>query len=402
NFHATAKRKYALRVGLLVGLAILIRPSEIIVILLPLLWGLEQINSDTLGRQIKFLKTNSKTVLLAVAAALFVVCIQVAYWLYVAGTPLVYSYGDKGFSWLSPHFFDFTFSYRSGWLVYTPLLIFAFLGMLVYLRYGKNKVAIISFFLLNYYVISAWDVWWYGGMGGRAMVQSYAVAFFMVAALVEWLFSTRWLKWPAFSLMALFAYVNIWFTYNAHAGQGLYDPNGMTKAYYWAVVGRFRVPKYKEKFKDTDEYFKGTPKNRKLLFSYGFEDDQTASDVNPISGKRSLFFYPYREFSPKLYFPLQPSEEDWLRAVARVRPLEQEWENWRMVQFIVGFNHHGEKIKDRMIRLNRFCPPGEITEVYFDIEIPDQPFDSVYILFWTPGSSSRIQIDEISVYSFME
>src|SRR5690606_25725334 len=147
-------------------------------------------------------------------------------------------------------------------------------------------------------------------MGGRAMVQSYAVVFIMMAAMVEALLSTKWLKWPVFAIMAVFSYVNIWFTYNAHAGQGLYDPNGMTKAYYWAVVGRFRVPEYTERFKDTDEYFKGTPKNKRLLFSEDFEEDSSASDIDPISGNRSLYFYPYRQYAPILTFAFTESEAD--------------------------------------------------------------------------------------------
>ncbi len=239
-------------------------------------------------------------------------------------------------------------------------------------------------------------------MGGRAMVQSYAVVFIMMAAMVEALLFTKWLKWPVFAIMAVFSYVNIWFTYNAHAGQGLYDPNGMTKAYYWAVVGRFRVPEYTERFKDTDEYFKGTPKNKRLLFSEDFEEDSSASDIDPISGNRSLYFYPYRQYAPILTFAFTESEADWIRAVVKVRPSEQEWESWRMLQFIVGFTHDGSKIKDRMIRVNRFCPPRETTELYFDIKVPKAPIDSVYIQFWSPGSKAALHLDEVSIHAFTE
>ncbi len=129
-FFATKKRRYALRVGLLVGLAILIRPSEIIVILLPLLWGMNRINVKAIKRQIGFMAMNYRAVLLAIVSAMLVASIQVAYWLYVADTPLVYSYGDKSFSWTNPHFSDFTFSYRSGWMVYTPLMLFVFPALL--------------------------------------------------------------------------------------------------------------------------------------------------------------------------------------------------------------------------------------------------------------------------------
>lgn len=402
NFYADPRYKYAIRIGLLTGLAILIRPSDMIIALIPLLWGMESISPGAIKRQVKFFIQNYRPVLLAVLCTILVGSIQIIYWLYVAGEPLVYSYDDKGFYWTKPHFFDYTFSYRSGWLVYTPLMFFAFVGLLVYLWKGKNKVAIISFFLLNYYIIAAWDVWWYGGMGGRPMVQSYAITFFMIAALVDVLLKTRWIKWPVFAIMAVFVYVNIWFTYNAHTPKGLYDPVGMTKAYYWKVVGRFKVPEYTVRFKDTDEYFEGAPKNMKQLYSYGFEDDTTASDIYPISGKRSLYFHPYREYSPILAFPYLPGNADWLRAKVTIKVMDDEWEYWKMLQFTIGFVNKEERIKTNMIRLHRFAIEGKPTEVYFDVKIPKQPFDSVQVYFWNPGSYTTSKLDDIEVWSFEE
>src|SRR5690606_14430327 len=114
---------------------------------------------------------------------------------------------------------------------------------------------------------------------------------------------------------------------------------------------------------------------------YGFEDDTTASDLYPISGNRSLYFHPYREFSPQLSFDNTVANADWLRAKVTIRTMEEEWENWKMLQYIVGFTYKGDKIKDRMIRLNRFAEPGNTTEVYFDLKIPKQPFDSIYVIF---------------------
>ncbi len=402
NFYATPNNKYAIRVGLLTGLAILIRPSEMIALVIPLLWGMESISPGAIKGRFSFLLKHYRPVLLAALCVGLVGSVQIVYWLYVTGEPFVYSYGDKGFSWKHPHFFDYSFSYRSGWLVYTPLMFFVFAGLIVYLLRGKNKVAIISFFLLNYYIVAAWDVWWYGGMGGRAMVQSYAVAFFMIAALVEWLLHTKWIKWPVFAVMVVFAYVNIWFTYHAHAGNGLYDPVGMTKAYYWAVVGRFKVSDETNKLKDTDELFKGEPRNMQLIYSYGFEDDTTASGENPISGSRSLYFHPYREYSPEFRFSFAKSNADWLRAQVTINALDDEWEYWKMLQFVVGFQNRGEKIKTNMIRLHRFAKENEPTEIYIDVKIPQQEFDSVYILFWNPGSGTTLKLDEIEVYSFEE
>ncbi len=300
---------YAAAMGIISGLCILIRPSEILVAVIPLFWGMGQVSLAAFRQRFQFLRRHISHLLLAFVLVLLIGSIQVAYWLYVTGEPLVYSYDDKGFSWLSPHFYLYTFSYRSGWLVYTPLMFFVFWAMLIHAKRGENRVALLGFFLLNYYVVSAWDIWWYGGMGGRAMVQSYAMAFMIIGSWWEWLKSTSaWIKGISYVLMALFAYVNIWFTYNAHAGQGLYDPSGMTSAYYWAVVGRSHVPEYTAIFKDTEEYFTGKPKDLRKLHALGMdpEGEPVVDCPNPASRKIVV-----------------PIQEDWVKKLDPREPFGQ-------------------------------------------------------------------------------
>ncbi|MCB9045259.1 MAG: hypothetical protein H6550_03865 [Chitinophagales bacterium] len=400
-FYATPNRKYAVRIGLLMGLAILVRPSEMIAAIIPLAWGMESISFSAIKERISFLMQHYRYLLLAVACTVLVGSLQVAYWWYVAGQPFVYSYTDQGFTWKSPHFWLYTFSYRSGWLVYTPLLMFVFAGLLPFLWRGKNKVAIITFFLVNYYIISAWDIWWYGGMGGRAMVQSYVVVFFIIATLVETLLRTRWLKWPVFALMLLFVYVNVWFTYTAHAASGLYDPVCMTRAYYWAVVGRFKVPAYTVRYKDTDEYFDGTPRNMQVLYTNGFEEDTTETDIEPIAGSCSLLMDAGRTYAPKMGVSYVDKHADWVRVKAKIHMTCWEWETWRQIQLTVGFLENKNYIKRNTLRLNHATEHWD-DEIFFDVKIPGQSFDSVDIVIWNPGTTCPVMVDDIELWSFEE
>lgn len=401
-FYKAPSAKYAMRIGLLTGLAILIRPSDMVAALIPLLWGMETIRFSAIKERLSFFKRYFKFIAIAVVCTIAVGSIQVIYWLYVTGQPLVYSYADKGFSWLHPHFKDYTFSYRSGWLMYTPLLILAFVGLIPYLWKGKNKVAVIIFFLLNYYIVAAWDVWWYGGMGGRAMVQSYAVLFFPIATLVEFALGNKWFRWPIFAAMAFFAYINIWFTYNAHRADGLYDPDDMTKEYYWHVIGRPVVPAHVELFKDTDEYYSGEPVNLKEIYYNGFEGDTTESDIYPISGERSAYFHLQRTYGPPIQIPLQNGAADWLRASVKVRVMDYEPENWKMLQYIIEFLKDGQPIKHKMIRLNRWAKKDSTKQVSYDVKIPDEPFDAVKVIFWNPGSNVPAKIDDVRISTFEE
>jgi hypothetical protein len=49
----------------------------------------------------------------------------------------------------------------------------------------SNRLAICLFSVIAFYHGVAWDIWWYAGMGGRAMVQYYAALMFPLASLFE-------------------------------------------------------------------------------------------------------------------------------------------------------------------------------------------------------------------------
>ncbi len=117
-------------IGLLVGLAALTRPTEIISCMIPILWGVNLFSLESIKERFQFFQQNISHTLLAVLICLTVGFIQLLYWKYVAGEWIVYSYQDQGFSWLNPHLFDGFLSYKSGWLVYSPLMTFALLGFI--------------------------------------------------------------------------------------------------------------------------------------------------------------------------------------------------------------------------------------------------------------------------------
>ncbi|MCU0349046.1 MAG: glycosyltransferase family 39 protein, partial [Saprospiraceae bacterium] len=192
RYHEAPSTRLAIGLGTCIGLAALVRPTEVLYVIIPLLWGVGSVAA--LRERLFFFKKNWLHLLLAGFAMGAVGFLQLAYWKHVSGHWLVYSYGDQGFNFLHPHVMDVFFSYRKGWLVYTPLMVFALLGLAisdlglriadwgpsqsaitdVNLRFRNPKSAILVFFLLNTWVVCAWDIWWYGGaFGQRAMVQSY-------------------------------------------------------------------------------------------------------------------------------------------------------------------------------------------------------------------------------------
>jgi hypothetical protein len=185
----------ALCIGLLIGLMALTRPTEIVSILIPLLWGVR--GEKSMQERVRAFRQNWSHFVIAAGACLLIGAVQIIYWKYISGSLIVYSYEEQGFSWLSPHVLDGMFSYRAGWLVYTPVMLLSLTGF--YFLYRRNPGIFHATVILSgvfMYLTWAWDVWWYGGsLGQRAMVQLYPVLAFPLAASTEWFLASK-LKSP--------------------------------------------------------------------------------------------------------------------------------------------------------------------------------------------------------------
>lgn len=384
-FYQTGKARYALATGLLIGLATLIRPSEIIALLIPALWGLDSV-SDIKARLRLFFQR--KWLLVTVAACVFaVVSIQLVYWKYVAGEWLVYSYQDQGFSFFHPHIFDYSFSMKAGWLRYCPMMILAWVGLLPFLRYGKNRFAVILYFMISFYIVSAWNVWDYGGFSGRAMIQSYPVLLFPIATLLTYAAQQKLIKSILIPVIGLCLYINIWWTYQAHIG-GLVDPLCTTKAYYWKMVGRWSLPEDIQKLKDTDELPETEPAVKTLILEDELSDTSAycISTANPATIPMQV--------------PAKALKQQWIRVAADFHCISKEWNVWLMPELVVKFIRNNQEAKVRFLRLHRFLADGQTRNIFLDIKVPDFPFERVDISAYNAGSNTQTCMQHLKVWSF--
>ncbi|MBK6283998.1 MAG: hypothetical protein IPF54_16290 [Draconibacterium sp.] len=92
---------------------------------------------------------------------------QMMYWYSITGHFFVNSYPDEQFFWGNPHFIDGLFSYRKGWLLYTPVMIFALLGIpFLFKKLKEFSWSILIFILLAYLyyrfmvVLVVWRIFW--------------------------------------------------------------------------------------------------------------------------------------------------------------------------------------------------------------------------------------------------
>jgi hypothetical protein len=357
-FYQTLQSKYILRLGGLIGLIALVRPPEIIAVLIPLLWGLNKISLPILKERILLFQNHWKALFTAAFITIGILSFQFIYWKTVSGHWFVYTYQNQGFSWLKPHLKQYALNYQCGWLVYTPTMFFALFGLIIYIKKGANKVAIISLILFNYYIVAAWDAWDYGG---RAMIQNYPVLLFPLAIMIQNIMSKQWKRMVFIPLLMMCIYFNIWFTYQAHGG-GLIGSVPATSSYYWHTIFRYNMPIEIQKLRDNKDAYDNPVLHADTLLKGGIN----AIIVNGIQDSIS-FNKPVNTYK-------------WIRASANFHVNQKEWNVWYMTQFIIRFKKGKSVLQENNIRIQRLMNACETKNITIDAKVRNSDFDMIEIL----------------------
>ncbi len=237
KWHKNPSKKNSIILGATIGIACLIRASEILSIFIPLLWNIT--NKASVLQKIEFLKTNGKNVGIMILSFILPAFIQLSYYKTGTGDYFYNAYQNhgEGFDLATPYLSNFLFSYRKGWLLYTPIMLIA-LGSLIWMWKNKNKnqalVSLSVFTVLNIYLLSSWTCWWYAeSFGQRSMVQSYLIYIIPLGFLIQHLLKQN--KKIILSLgliIGVFTFLNIFQSYQTN--NGLIHPSRTTKESYWA------------------------------------------------------------------------------------------------------------------------------------------------------------------------
>jgi hypothetical protein len=404
-FYKTPTLLKAILIGGLAGLATLARPTEIISLLIPLLWEVE--NWATLKARIAFFYQTKTYFIAALCIFLLFISIQLVYWKYVSGSWVVYSYQEQSFNFLKPHLLDCFFSFRKGWLIYTPTMIFGLLGFFTLWKEKKELFWVLFVFSsLFIWIAFSWDIWWYGGsLGQRAMVQAYPIlaipmGIFMQKHLIDNQLSIK--KILIIGLSLLFTYHNLWLTHQAHKG-GLIDVDAETKPYFLRTLWRWSAPIETKKLLDGKDVFEGTPQNAQLIYDNNFESDTTknASQQYTLAGKQSILLNKTLQHSAFYDFKIPTTNsKKWLRATITARFDPKEWDTWRMTQFILHAKNGEAVVRERVVRMQRMWDDPEAHRISVDMRLPDKPITNGTVHFWNADSDKRVILDNLSVEIF--
>jgi len=168
--------------GLLIGLIILIRPTNIIFLSVFLFMDVNDRFEifDRIKRLIHY-----KSLIPIVIGLSAIISPQLLYWDYVSGSLIDYSYNDEGFNWLNPKLLNSWFSPNNGLFLYTPfyLLVIIFLFLMIKNK-NRNGIYLLTLFLTISYIFSSWWSWSFGcSFGSRSYVEYLSVFSIPVAQM---------------------------------------------------------------------------------------------------------------------------------------------------------------------------------------------------------------------------
>ncbi len=330
SWHKTYKLKHAIILASACGITILSRPSEIICLGIPLLWGIY--NKESFFTKIKILKEKANQILIFAIILLLIGSLQFIYWKIQSGKFLFNSYGGnpgEGFEFFHPFVIELLFSFRKGWFIYTPIMFIALFGFINIYKNRKDIFwTLLLFFLTNIYIVSSWSCWWYAqSFSQRSVIQMYPLMAILLGFLIYWIYEQKKiLKTLLFLLLFSLVLLNLFQTIQFH--HGIIHGDRMTFQYYIKTFGKLNVNEEDKKLLLINRSFDGSEsfdnKQDYILKSSilkDFENNNIASSEKSFSGKKSIILDSVNIYSPTTEIPFKEitkKDHAWIKVSAKL------------------------------------------------------------------------------------
>ncbi len=310
-------------IGFIAGLIILIRPTDILCLLIPLLYDIR--DGRTLRERLRFIAQYRSALLLAVLVAFLPAIPQLLYWKSVSGHWLYYSYGRQSFDWTQPHIRQGVTGGNNGWLTYTPLMGLALTGLLCLRDLKRWWLCIVILLPAYLYVIYSWYCFNYiNGFGSRPMIHLYPLLALPLAALLQWAAARNGLLKGAMAAIIVFlTAVNLSFT--DLQAQGMLNSEDSNWPYNLGMLFRTRL-RYVNLVEKDIAVRQPDPGRLMPVRTLAFEDYNDSTDLNYVQDTaRGRNGYTYRIVSDEhppgtlkvIWNKAEFGDARWLRASGR-------------------------------------------------------------------------------------
>lgn len=376
QWHRQPAVKWAAATGFIIGLATISRPTEAIMLFIPLMWNM---HTKAASKQKWDMLRNHKAHGLAIGIfGLVGILPQLIYWKSTAGS-FIYDVGSK-WEFFAPHF-RVLLGWEKGWLIYTPITVFFLAGMFFIKKYPFRK-SVLWFCLLNIYIIIAWHDWRYGGSySTRALVQSYPVFALPFAAFTERMKTTKWFI-PFLALCVYLLMVNLFQT--DQYCKTILHYNDMNRRYYGRI------------YLNPDP----TPADMSLLDNSDFISNETTYRQRIAYKADSMFPLTFNGNDigkiAELHIVPASTKERWLKIQCLVKAPDCLWQT-----YLNGELKDHDSTKAVKVRLFSPISKNDIANSYlFYLLVPERFKDGQFRLFLTSpfnfkGVISKVEISEL-------
>lgn len=309
KWHETFKAKHLIVTGISAALMTLVKPSEVFVVLIPLLWNVTSLQK--LKEKIGIFYKERRALILTIFLSSLVFIPQLLYWHHMTGRFIYDSYKNPGIGldFMTPHIWNVLFSFRKGWLIYTPVMVFSLIGF--YFLYKRNReifAATFGYFLVSFYILSSWTEWWYGAAYScRPVITVYPVLAVALGYFIVFIHEKKIMVKTGFYIaVVLLTFMNQfqWWQLRHY----ILDPYRTTKEYYGATFLSTKIPDNAEDLKlvarsaDGINVLKNPGHYQKKLFLL---EDMSSDELRGNMTENSNDFYRIadQEFFPILELP---------------------------------------------------------------------------------------------------
>jgi hypothetical protein len=383
KWHESPSILWASLIGIVTGLAIISRPTEAIMILIPVLWGTQ--TKELSSEKWKKVQQNKLHVYILAISGFIAILPQLIYWKLVTGS-FFYEVPSR-WDFLNPHF-RVLFGWEIGWFIYTPVTIFFIVGMFFLKKYPFKK-SVITFCLLSIYIVISHHEWKYGATYScRALSHIYPVFALPLAAFIDRITGNR-IKYLFLALGIYLVFVNLFQIrqYN----QTILHYSDMNMKYYFSIYLNPHPSPIDMSLLDTNDRLSNERSyNKKVLF-YA---DTTSKIIIPENSEKVLF---QSEIGKNLV--RSASGDNWLKIEMKIKLNKPG---------IWGCYINSELITENAVKRNRiriinpFVEQGPENDYAFYVKIPPYFYNSDFKLYINSPSQFDADLKNISIQYFFK
>jgi len=367
-----------------------VRPQNISILLLLPFLGLTRSSIISIVKQNLF----SAFSLIGLFIATLIVARVCYYWYVQTGRIILNPYQGEHYYFNKPHVLDMLFSYRKGWILYTPFVAVGLAGIFFF-KENKAKLNLLFFYGLMIYVSSCWWCWTYSttSFGQRIFVDFYALIALQAAVFFNF-FYQRKLKFIAPAVALFVIPLNLLQThqYKCAIIHGDCETAEIYRANFFAIkpVAYYAIPPEIIINKEEADF----------AFDDGVKELRSSNAF--YSGTQSTFICKSHQAGEKKRFaiPLFMKSDGFshIRVTAMVKSTPEQAKDEHL---FIEINRSGKTISFNGFYLAPYIHNGKWTRYQCGMEIPTDsaPGDSATIYFLKAGNTDNDTtfIDDLKV-----